>query len=94
MTEETEKEVKNQPFLKIKDWPLVVTIWKNKNDKGETFYNTNLARLYKDGDKWKESTSLNSSDLLKASNLLMLAYNNILSDQYDDFMVLEGEKNL
>jgi len=43
-----------------------------------------LKRSYKDGDKWKETTSINGDQGMAASNLLHQAYELIRSEKYDD----------
>ncbi len=61
---------KNQPAHKIRGaGGLTVTIWKNDGDNGP-FYTVNAARSYKQGDEWKETTSLHSQDLLELAEML------------------------
>lgn len=68
----------NQPTAKIRDGAITATIWANTSDKG-TRYSVDLIRSYKDdnGD-WKDTTSFLGGDILRASNVLTLAYNRIL----------------
>ena len=59
-----------QPAHKIRDGVLQVTIWRNTSDKG-TYYTITPSRGYKNGDDvWKETDSLNESDLLDMAELL------------------------
>ena len=48
-------------------------IWENQTDGGVRF-NVTLSRLYKDGDQWKDSTSLGRDDLPLAAKVLDLAH--------------------
>jgi hypothetical protein len=60
----------NTPAHKLQDGALRVTIWRNTSDKG-TFYTATPSRGYKSGDDaWKETDSLNESDLLDMAELL------------------------
>ncbi|MBV9123699.1 MAG: hypothetical protein JO112_10115 [Planctomycetes bacterium] len=62
---------KAQPAHKLRSrrGGLVVTIWKNESDKG-SWYSVTPARIYKQGDQWKESNSFDADDLLRLSKLL------------------------
>ena len=40
------------------------------SEKGTIWYNVDLSRGYKQGDDWKETTSLNQDDLLPMAKLL------------------------
>jgi hypothetical protein len=63
----------SKPAHKIRIFPLQVTIWRNTNEKG-TWYSVNHSRSYKDGDDWKESTSLSRDDLLVMRELHRQAF--------------------
>ena len=69
---------KAKPTVKLRDGVLSVAIWANKSEEGNIFYSTTYARGYKDGDEWKETTSLGADDLLKVSRLLQRAYDKIV----------------
>ena len=53
---------KNRPSHTIRYGSVKAVVWKNKTSNGHMF-NVTVARLYKDGDEWKESTSFGSEDL-------------------------------
>ena len=67
-----------KPTAKLRDGVLSVAVWANKSEDGKLFYSTTFARSYKDGEDWKETTSLNADDLLKVSRLLQRAYDKIV----------------
>ena len=66
---------------KIRDGRLAVTVWENTSEEGKVFYSTTLVRSYKDGEDWKETTSLNENDLLKSARLLNKAFDHIQSQK-------------
>ena len=70
----------NQPKFKLKDGLLSVTVWENQNE-GKAFYSTDIKRSYQQDDEWKETTSLNKSDLPRAAALLNLAYQKIIESE-------------
>ena len=57
------------PFHVIRRGLLKVVIWQNQTTNGSMF-STQLIRVYKDGDDWKETHSLNREDLLHAAKML------------------------
>ena len=74
----------NQPAAKIKDGGITATIWANTGEKG-TRYSVDLIRSYTDSNgDWKETTSFLGGDILRAANVLNLAYNRILELKAED----------
>src|SRR5580700_124027 len=59
----------NRPFQVIRRGLLKAVIWENQTANGSMFC-TQLIRVYKDGDDWKETHSLNREDLLHGAKLL------------------------
>lgn len=57
-----------QPAHKIRIGYINATIWKNGD-----FYNVELSRTYKEGDEYRETSSLGHHDLLNASKVLQRA---------------------
>ena len=53
---------KKRPVHEVRLGRIRAAIWMNKTDSG-VFHNVTFARLYKDGDDWKDSTSFNRDDL-------------------------------
>ena len=69
------------PVGKIKCGGVTVSVWENKGEHS-TFNTYSLQRSYKDGEEWKNTTSLREGDLPKA----ILAYQeackrSVLSEQ-------------
>jgi hypothetical protein len=65
--------VKNRPVHVIRFGGIKAAIWRNQTSAGP-IHNVTLTRSYKDGDKWKESTSYGFDDLLTAAKCLDLAH--------------------
>jgi hypothetical protein len=59
----------NRPFEVIRRGLLKAVIWENQTVNGSMF-STQLIRVYKDGEDWKETHSFNREDLLHAAKLL------------------------
>lgn len=74
----------NKPALKLRDGRLKLTVWKNASEEGKSFYSSVLTRSYKEGEEWKESSSLSPEDLLPAARILSEAYGRILALRRDD----------
>ena len=72
----------NRPFYVVRRGLLKVVVWENQTTNG-TMFSTQLIRVYKDGEEWKESHSLNREDLLHAAKML---------DQVDTIIHREEEK--
>ncbi len=53
----------NKPTHEIRIGAIKAVIWANATSSG-TRHNVTFARLYKDGDEWKETTSFGRDDLL------------------------------
>ena len=65
----------NGPAHKVQDGCLKVCIWRNTSTEGRTYYSATPQRSYRAGDDtWKETDSLNESDLLAMAELLREAY--------------------
>ena len=65
------------PVHEIRLGLIKASIWRNQTKSGER-HNVTLARLYKNGDVWKESGHLGRDDLLVAAKALDLAHSWIL----------------
>lgn len=55
-------QTKNRPVQEIRMGRIKAAIWARKTENG-ILYNSTFARLYKDGDTWKDSTSFGRDDL-------------------------------
>lgn len=58
----TSKDSRKQPVHEVRLGRIRAAIWLNESDNGP-FYNVTIARLYKDGDHWKDSQSFSRDDL-------------------------------
>ncbi len=58
----TEKAVAKRPVHEIRLGRIKAAIWSNETESGIR-HNVTIARLYKDGDQWKDSTSFGRDDL-------------------------------
>lgn len=56
------KSDKNRPAHEIRYGGIKAVIWRNQTTNG-TMHNVTLARLYKDGEEWKETSGFNTEDL-------------------------------
>jgi hypothetical protein len=64
----------SSPAIKLRDGCLQVVVWRNTNDRG-TFYTFTPQRFYRQGDEtWRETDSLNESNLLAMAKLLRESY--------------------
>lgn len=62
--------VHNKPVHEIRYGSVKAAVWKNETTSGPMF-NVTVARLYKDGETWKRTSSFGHGDLLslaKAAN--------------------------
>ncbi|MEP1143983.1 MAG: hypothetical protein ABJH52_09700 [Henriciella sp.] len=68
----------NKPLDKLKDGMISATIWQNETEEGKTRYSVTIARSYTDGDdKWHETNSFSTLELLMVSRLAGKAYDRI-----------------
>lgn len=51
-----------KPVYRLRYGNVVAAVWLNNSSSGY-FYNTTFSRLYRDGDKWGDSTSFEDRDL-------------------------------
>lgn len=67
------RQNKNQPIHEIRLGLVKATIWENMTEVGLR-HNVNVARLYRDGDEWKQTPSLGRDDLPLAAKVLDMAH--------------------
>jgi len=53
---------KKRPVQEVRMGSIRAAIWENETQNG-TRFNVTVSRLYKDGDKWKDSNSFGRDDL-------------------------------
>jgi hypothetical protein len=62
-----------KPVHEIRLGRIKAAIWENGTQNG-TMYNVTIARLFKDGDDWKDTTSFGRDDLLVVAKVCDLAH--------------------
>ena len=63
-----------KPAHEIKLGKIRVTIWANETEDHDVWFNAVVSRLYKNGNTWKDTTTLGHDDLLVAMKAIDLAY--------------------
>ena len=64
---------KTRPVHEVRLGRIRAAIWKNTTENGSRF-NVTVARLYKDGDNWKDSSSFGREDLPLVQKVLNIAH--------------------
>ena len=64
----------DKPVHEIRMGRIKATIWGNETDSGSFRHNTQLRRIYKDGDEWKQSDSFGREDLPLVAKVADLAH--------------------
>ncbi len=64
---------KQKPIHEIRLGAVKAVIWENETDNGKR-HNVQIARLYKDGDEWKQTTSFGRDDLPLVSKASDMAH--------------------
>ena len=54
---------KKEPAHKIQLGNISVAIWENESEDQEVWFNVSVSRSYKDGDRWKDTSSFRRNDL-------------------------------
>ena len=65
---------KKQPAHEIKLGKIRVTIWTNDTEDQDLRFTADVTRLYKTGNRWKETTTLKRHDLPIAMKAIDMAY--------------------
>ncbi len=63
----------NRPVYEVRLGRIKACVWANQTERGVR-HNVTLARIYKDGDDWKESTSFGRDDLPLIQKVADLAH--------------------
>ena len=64
---------RHKPVHEIRLAAIRASIWENETSAG-TRHNVTMSRLYKDGEKWKDTTSFGRDDLLLVGKVADLAH--------------------
>jgi hypothetical protein len=67
-------EEKQKPAHEIRLGRIRAAIWANSSDRGEVWFNITVSRLYKDGERWQQTTSYRRDDLPLVSRVVNVAY--------------------
>ncbi len=67
-------EEKQKPAHEIRLGRIRAAIWANTSDRGEVWFNVTVSRLYKDGDRWQQTTSYRRDDLPLVSRVVNVAH--------------------
>ena len=73
----------DKPAHEVRLGAIKATIWKNDTGNGVR-YNTTFARLYRDEDKWKNTSSFGRDDLLVLGKVADLAHSWICEQHQDE----------
>lgn len=66
--------LRSKPANELRLGRIKATIWANHAAKGEVWYSVEIARLYLDGEQWRESTSFGRDDLPLVAKATDLAF--------------------
>jgi len=87
MTTQNNTKANTAPVQTFRDGAISIRVWKREHKNAETgktniFYSIDMKRGYKQGDVWKNTSSINGRDALRVSNLFTRANNWIVQQQY------------
>ncbi|NOS99448.1 MAG: hypothetical protein HOP29_02350 [Phycisphaerales bacterium] len=74
------KNATNRPVHEIRFGSVKAVIWCNQTTNGP-MHNVTVARIYKDGEEWKESSGFGQEDLLALAKALDQAHSWIHSQK-------------
>ena len=77
----TETPAKKRPVHEIRLGRIKAAIWENETENG-AHHNVTLSRIYRQDDKWKDTSSLGRDDLLVAGKVLDQAHSWIMLDAH------------
>ncbi len=73
----------NRPVHGLRLGSIRAAIWENQTESGFR-HNVTFSRLYKDGDRWKDSTSFGRDDLPLLAKVADMAHTWILTQKHED----------
>src|SRR4051794_36592147 len=73
MSKQTSAAPVNKPIHTVRHRSIKATIWKNKTEKG-FLYNVTITRSYKDGEQWRDTSSIGFDDLMNVAKLMSDAH--------------------
>jgi len=86
MNTQNNNSANTAPAQTFRDGAISVRIWKREHKNAETgntsiFYSIDMKRGYKQGDIWKNTSSINGRDALRVANLFTQANDWIVCQQ-------------
>lgn len=76
MQEESEvlmSDSARRPVHEVRYGSIKAVVWQNQTQNG-SMHNVTVARIYKDGDQWKEATGFGADDLLVLAKVVTDAF--------------------
>ena len=64
----------NRPAHEIKVAQIRAAVWLNANSRGDKWFSVSITKMYRDGEKWKDSNSFGRDDLPLVSKVTEMAY--------------------
>ena len=77
------KPARDKPAHELRMGSIRATIWRNDSDNGVRF-NTQLSRIYRDGEEWKSTDSFGRDDLLVVAKVSDHAHTWICEQQQQE----------
>ena len=65
---------KPKPAAEIRLGRIRAVTWENHSDSSGTWYSVSVSRLYKEGERWQDSTSFRRDDLPIVAKVVDMAY--------------------
>jgi hypothetical protein len=66
-------DAKKRPVHEVRLGRIKAAVWQNETENG-TRHNVTISRLYRDGDKWKDTTSFGRDDLPLVAKVADMAH--------------------
>lgn len=81
--EREDSEMPKKPVHEIRLGRIRAAIWENETENG-TRHNVSISRLYRDDDRWKDSTSFGREDLLLVAKVADQCHSWIFEQKQED----------
>lgn len=65
---------KQKPVHEIRLGRIRAALWANKSESGDVWFNVTVSRLYKDGDRWQDTSTFRRDDLPIVAKVVDMAY--------------------
>lgn len=64
----------NRPIREMRLGSIRLAIWENTSQSHGVWFSVSISRLYKDNERWKESSSFRRDELPVVAKLMEMAY--------------------